>query len=62
MSVIYVLTEHLRCRSKVSAEGMAFRGVEVDMDRAGNGVAALRSARINDSLYCGELYIIKKHS
>jgi hypothetical protein len=60
--VIYVLTEHLRCRSKVSAEGMAFRGVEADMNRVGGRVAALRSPRSKDGLYCGELYIIKKHS
>lgn len=35
-----LLTEHLRCRSNVNAEGIAFRGGVVDMDRGGDGEVA----------------------
>lgn len=36
-----LLTEHLRCRSKVNAEGIAFRGEVVDMDRGSDNEVVL---------------------
>ena len=35
-----LLTEHLRCRSKVNAEGIAFRGGVVDMGRVSDSEVA----------------------